>query len=280
MRKMAIFEGTVAAVLILAVLVVFLAPLKPRMLLYPLVRQAAQAKINYETRQLAAYETPHFIIKYSPVDAAAVPMVAQAAEAAWAPVTGTLGYAPAGKTLVVIYRDRSELNKNFGWSGSQSAMGVYWGGVIEVLSPNAWFKAGADEYKRIGPMVHEYTHLVFDHVSRGNYPRWFTEGLAQYLEYRVNGYEWRTADNSLRGALYTQAQLDDSFDDLANQSLAYRQSLAAVRYIATVHGEAKLQQVIADLAGGRTIQRAVAGALGMDYGQYEQEWMNWAKKNM
>jgi hypothetical protein len=277
---MVIFEGTIAAALILAVLVLFLAPLTPRMLLYPLVRQAAQAKINYETRQMEAYETPHFIIKYSPVDAATVPMVAQAAEAAYAPVTGTLGYAPAGKTLVVIYRDRSELNKNFGWSGSQSAMGVYWGGVIEVLSPNAWFRAGPDEYKRTGPMVHEYTHLVFDHVSRGNYPRWFTEGLAQYLEYRVNGYEWRTADNSLGGRLYTQAELDDRFDDLPSQALAYRESLAAVRYIAAVHGDAKLRQVIAALAAGRTMRQAVAGPLGMDYGQYEQEWMNWAKTNM
>lgn len=281
MRKMVILAVSVAAVLSLAAAALLPAPLKPRMLLYPLARQAAQAKMHYETRQLAAYETPHFIIKYSPADQPIVPIVAEAAEAAYAPVTDTLGYAPSGKTLVVLYRDRSELNQTFGWSGDQSAMGVYWGGVIQVLSPHAWLKDGtAGEFIRSGPMVHEYTHLVFDHLSRGNYPRWFTEGLAQYLEYRVNGYEWRTAGNSLHGPQYTQAELDRDFDTLANQALAYRQSLATVRYIAAVHGEAGLKNVIAALAAGRSIEEAVAASLGMDYARFAAEWPEWAIENM
>ncbi len=278
---MVILAVSVAAALSLAAAALLPAPAKPRMLLYPLARQAAQAKMNYETRQLAAYETPHFIIKYSPADQPAVALVAEAAEAAYAPVTAMLGYAPAGKTLVILYRDRSELNRTFGWSGDQSAMGVYWGGVIQVLSPRAWLKEGAaGEFIRSGPMVHEYTHLVFDHLSRGNYPRWFTEGLAQYLEYTVNGYEWRTPGNSLRGQGYTQAELDRGFDDLANQALAYRQSLAAVRYIAAVHGESDLKNVIAALAAGRSIEDAVAASLGMDYAEFADEWPEWARDNM
>jgi hypothetical protein len=278
---MVIWEGAIAAVLAVAALVFFLAPVKPRMLVYPLVRQAAQAKLNYETRQMAVYETDHFLIKYSSADERVVPMVAQAAEAAYAPVTAALGYAPGGKTLVVIYPDRSALNKNFGWAGNQSAMGVYWGGVIELLSPQAWLKSGtADEFTRSGPMVHEYTHLVFDHMSRGNYPRWFTEGLAQYFEYKINGYEWRTADNSLLGRLYTQAELERDFDSLANQSLAYRESLAAVRYIADVYGDDKLRQVIAALAAGRSMEEAVGSSLGIDYGTFAAEWPKWAARNM
>lgn len=278
---MVILKSSVAVVVLMAVAVAFLFPGKARMLAYPLARRAAEAKLNYETRAMASYETPHFTIKYSPADQPAVAMVAQAAEAAYAPVTGALGYAPGGKTLVVIYPDRSALNRNFGWSGSQSAMGVYWGGVIELLSPSAWFKGNtASEFTRTGPMVHEYTHLVFDHLTSGNYPRWFTEGLAQYLEYKVNDYEWRTADNSLAGRLYTQSELDGSFDALPDQSLAYRESLAAVRYIAAVHGEAKLREVIAALAAGRPLPDAVAAALDMDYGMYAIEWPKWAKMNM
>jgi hypothetical protein len=278
---MVILESSAVIILLLAVFVFFLAPVRARMLVYPLAREAAQAKLNYETRQLAAYETPHFIIKYAPADQAAVSMVAQAAEAAYQPVVAALGYAPRGKTLVVMYHDRSELNRNFGWSGDQSAMGVYWGGVIEVLSPQAWLKDGtAGEYIRSGPMVHEYTHLVLDHMTGGNYPRWFTEGLAQYQEYRVNGYEWRTADNSLHGRLYSQAELDRDFDSLPSQALAYRESLAAVRYIAAVHGEGKLRQVIAALAAGQTMEKAVSGSLGMDYGTFAQAWPQWAKSNM
>jgi hypothetical protein len=278
---MDILKISVIAVVFLAFAAVILAPVKARMLSYPLIRRAAEAKLNYETRDMAAYETPHFTIRYSSADAPVVAMVAHAAEAAYAPVTGALGYAPGGKTLVVIYPDRRALNRNFGWSGDQSAMGVYWGGVIEILSPTAWLKDDAPgEFARTGPMVHEYTHLVFDHLTSGNYPRWFTEGLAQYLEYKVNGYEWRTAGNSFAGPLYTQGELDANFDALPDQALAYRESLAAVRYIAAVHGEAALREVIAALAAGRPLPAALAGALGMDYGTFAVEWQKWATVNM
>lgn len=278
---MVILGSSAVIVLLLALFVFFLAPVKPRMLVYPLAREAAQAKMDYETRQMAAYETPHFIIKYNSADQTAAAMVAEAAEAAYQPVAASLGYAPQGKTLVVMYHDRSELNRNFGWSGAQSAMGVYWGGVIQVLSPDAWLGGGTTgDFIRSGPMVHEYTHLVLDHMTSGNYPRWFTEGLAQYMEYRVNGYEWRTADNSLHGRLYGQAELDRDFDSLPSQALAYRESLAAVRYIVDVGGEAGLRQVIAALAAGRTMEQAIAGSLGMDYGTFSANWPQWAKNNM
>jgi hypothetical protein len=129
-------------------------------------------------------------------------------------------------------------------------------------------------------MVHEFTHLVFDHMTRGNYPRWFTEGLAQYVEYKVNHYEWRTSSNSLSNNEYNMTQLDNDFDELPNQSLAYRESLAAVRYIAEVHGEEKLCQVIEALAVGRDIRQAITGAVDMDYTGYEASWKSWAETNM
>ena len=51
------------------------------------------------------------------------------------------------------------------------------------------------------------------------------------------------------------SELDGNFDDLPNQALAYRESLAAVRYIADVYGEAKLQQVIEALQAGQSISK-------------------------
>ena len=87
-------------------------------------------------------------------------MVAQAAEKAYEPVTQTLGYAPGAKTLICMYPNKRQLNQAFGWSGDQSAMGVYWGGVIQVLSPHVWLKdASADDFIRSGPMVHEFTQF-------------------------------------------------------------------------------------------------------------------------
>ena len=274
----------VSAVIGLIFIVMFFLqiPARPQAWLYPVVRKATMAKIDYETRGLAERETAHFVIKYSPADAESIDMVAEAAEQSYTPVTKALGYETREKTIVVMYHDKAELRKAFGWSGDQSAMGVYWGGVIQLLSPNAWMKKGdsTEEFIHSGPMVHEFTHLVFDHMTNGNYPRWFTEGLAQYVEYRVNNYEWVTAENRFDRKLYTMQELDDSFDDLPNQALAYRQSLAAIRYISEVHGEGKLQQVISLLREGKGIDKAISQSLGMDYASFDQAWRAWGIQNM
>ncbi|WP_425059108.1 hypothetical protein SCACP_37730 [Sporomusa carbonis] len=268
--------------LALAGLLLSVVPCRPQMWLYPLVRQAVQMKVNYQTRDMLAKTTPHFIIRYTEKDADTIDMVAQAAEAAYQPVTAALNYAPGGKTLILVYPDRQAMKQAYGWAGDAGAMGFYWGGIIQILSPKAWMKDSQSvaEFMVNGPIVHEYTHLVLDYMTRGNYTRWFTEGLAQYVEYRVNGYEWVTADNGLGGKLYTMAELDGNFDGLPNQALAYRQSLALVRYIDEVHGDAKLNQVLGSLKAGVKVDKAIEKALGMDYGTYESLVNAWAKGNM
>lgn len=281
MRKIMTVETTISIILLLAAIFFLQMPTRAQMAIYPLLRQATKWKLEFDTRDMAVYETPHFIIKYEPQDADVVAMVAQAAENAYKPVTGILGYSPQDKTLVLIYADKKELNQVFGWSGDQSAMGVYWGGVIQILSPHAWLKdMTAEEFIRSGPMVHEYTHLVFDRMTNGNYPRWFTEGLAQYVEYKVNNYEWRTVSNSLTGPKYSMAEMDKEFDNLPDTSLAYRESFAAVRYIAEEHGEGKLDQVVTALEKGKTLKKAIADSTGLDYESFAREWSEWAAANM
>ena len=281
---MQMLHGGVPAVvgLVLAGLFVSMVPIHPQLWLYPLARQAVALKINYQTKDMLAQETPHFVIRYTESDADMVAMVAAAAEAAYEPVTATLKYAPKGKALILIYPDRQAMKTAFGWAGESNAMGFYWGGVIQILSPKAWLKnsQSVEEFITTGPLAHEYTHLVLDHLARGNYTRWFTEGLAQYVEYKVNNYEWVTADNRLAGKLYSMNDLDGDFDGLSNQSLAYRQSLAAVRYIAEVHGEAKLSQVLGYLKAGKKVDKAIEKSLGMDYATYETMVNLWAKGNM
>ena len=281
---MQMIPGGVPAVvgLVLAGLFVSFVPIRPQLWLYPLVRQTVALKIDYQTKDMLTKETPHFVIRYRESDADMVDMVAVAAEAAYEPVTVTLTYTPKGKALILIYPDRKAMKAAYGWAGDANAMGFYWGGVIQILSPKAWLKnsQSIEEFITTGPLAHEYTHLVLDHLARGNYSRWFTEGLAQYVEYKANGYEWVTAENRLTGKLYSMDELDGDFDGLSNQALAYRQSLAAVRYIAEVHGEAKLSQVLVYLKAGEKINKAIEKSLSMDYATYEIMLNLWASDNM
>ena len=285
MRNMMISSSQIFIVisgLLVGSLLLLTVPLRPQMWVYPLVRQVMQAKVNYDTRQMSVLETEHFKIKYTAVDEDLVPMISQAAESAYNSVTPVLSYAPAGKTLILVQPTKNELRKAFGWSSNESAMGVYWGGVIQLLSPHIWLSEGSsvEEFIHSGPLVHEYTHLVFDYITSGNYPRWFTEGLAQYMEYRVNGYEWQTKTNQLDNQLYTMAQLDHDFDNLSDQSLAYRESLAAVRYIAEGQGERKLQDVIIGLKMGQSMEKVLEKNLGSSGETFQYSWQQWASQHM
>ena len=96
----------------------------------------------------------------------------------------------------------------------------------------------------------------------------------------MNGYEWQTQTNQFTGKLYTIAELEDDFDNLPDQSLAYRESLAAIRYIDEVHGDGKLQDIIKAMKAGESLQKALERNLGFDYQTFEYCWQQWAVANM
>ncbi|MDK2784422.1 MAG: hypothetical protein PWQ41_880 [Bacillota bacterium] len=234
-----------------------------RPLAYRLAREMARADL---LRRVADWETitsEHFVVKFLPQDRDVAPLVLEAAEAAYGPVTRDLAYTPPGRTAVVIYPTREELNASFSWPAQESAMGVYWGGAIRVLSPKAWVEGRdlaeiAQVFRAMGPMTHEFTHLVLDYKTGGNYPRWFSEGLAQYEEVRQGGVLWNERTENLAGRHYSLAELD-RFDEL-DQNLAYSDALSLVEYLVEVRGEEGLKKVIEALGKGASFSQALGAA--------------------
>lgn len=163
-------------------------------------------------------------------------------------------------------------------------MGVYWTGTIRLLSPNVWLpsNAGVDRevvFAKLNPIAHELTHFILDYMTSGNYPRWFTEGLAQWIEYDVSGFLWLEPQNKLDQDLYTLYELDNRFDQLMNQSLAYRQSHLIVEYMASTYGNEKIGELIQHLAAGSSFGRAVNQTFGRSMPQLYGEWAEWVQEN-
>jgi len=260
-------------------------PYLPKIWVYPLSQNLTKDYESQKFEALQIQESAHFLIKYHIEDKAIVPMVTAAAEQAYEPVTRSLDYTPAEKSTIVIMSNRQEMQKSLGWSADQSAMGVFWAGMIQVLSPHAWMNTDSagtqtDSFIKNGPLAHEFTHLIVDAIARGNYPRWFTEGVAQYQEYRLNGYEWITSTNTLQSNLYTLNEMEQDFDGLPNQSLAYRESFAAVRYLYETYGDESVRKILKELSRGKTMRMAIKTVLNMEYSQFELEWQQWGQANM
>ncbi|NLB88000.1 MAG: hypothetical protein GX790_02045, partial [Syntrophomonadaceae bacterium] len=170
---------TVSLILILVLIITLVLAKNNQAVMRVMVGQ----EINLRTAGFNEITTEHFIIKYTPADEDNIDSIAKASEKSFEEVTQLFGYTPKTKTTVVVYPDTESLAKSFGWNKNEKAMGVYWAGTIRILSPSQWVTGQVeDEFYKEGPMVHEFTHLIVDDLTNGNYSRWWTEGIAQYVE--------------------------------------------------------------------------------------------------
>ncbi|ACV61034.1 hypothetical protein Dtox_0071 [Desulfofarcimen acetoxidans DSM 771] len=253
---------------------------------YSLYREAIKMSTLFNVRNMTALEGPHFVVKYpSDVEVAEARLVLNTAEKFYTPVSEDYNYSPSKKIPVIVYSSKEKLNGFFGWPASESAMGVYWSGIICVLSPKTWIDSDnpdkiEDIFVNSGPMAHEYTHLVVDYITRGNYPRWFTEGLAQYEEYKLTGFRFTETGGNLNQDLYSFNDLTQNFDYLPNQSLAYRQSFAAVKYLADNHGQEGIIKIMNLLSQGKSIDAALRSITGTGVDGFEDNLTHWIFNNI
>ncbi|HBK53599.1 MAG TPA: hypothetical protein DDZ44_06665, partial [Syntrophomonas wolfei] len=108
--------------------------------------------------------------------------------------------------------------------------------------------------------------------------RWWTEGIAQYLEKKITGFEF--ADPFARGReleYYEFMTLEQKFDEL-DQQIAYWESLQAVQYIVDIYGEEKLFTVLEEQGKGSRLNTALEICLGISCQEFEQGFYQYLQK--
>lgn len=231
------------------------------------------------TAQFQEMQTTHYTIKYTQADSDYAGMVAETAEDAYNLVSRQMGWEVPRKTTVIIYPDNASLARSFGWDKDEKAMGVYWGGTIRILTPRAWLAQPYDqtEFFNDGPMVHEFVHLMVDDRTRGNYNRWWTEGVAQYFERKITGFAFDTPKTARRDEPYSLKELAGNYDQL-DQPTAYWESLKAVEFIVDQYGEERLYLIMDYLAQGNSIEKAIEKATGNDFNNFAYQCYQYMEK--
>lgn len=252
---------------------------------YHLYRSYGKSRVISGLEGYQSIESNRFRIYYTPGDADVAPLILETAEEIYEPVVQKVGFRPPGAAVIILYPDRTEFRNAFGWGAEESALGVYHAGTIRLLSPHAWItdrtlEEKSKAFKKLGPSSHEFTHYVLDYMTNGNYPRWFTEGLAQRVEYQITGFLWLEQKSTLRQQLYTLRELETNFDKLPNQALAYRQSYLLVDYMAQQYGEESLRHLTERLAAGDQFNRAVLQATGQPMQSINVSWTRWVERNL
>lgn len=271
-----LFQVLLAGLLVLAAVSVR-HPNLPKTLVYKVFREYVRVSVNWKTRSWNTIEGKHFIVRFPPDQKQEAALVLETAEEIFQPVNDSFAYRPTGKIPVVLYPDSQSLNRCFGWAADQSAMGVYWAGVIRVLSPKCWIQEPdpAERFKSEGPVAHEYAHLMVDYLAHGNYPRWLTEGIAQQVERQVTGFEMELTGTE---EIYPLSEMDSGFDNLANQSAAYRQSLDMVDYLTEQYGPDVIRDMLLELGKGETLNGTFQKLLGVSTNEFEADFQKYVEK--
>src|SRR5262249_21615871 len=155
-----------------------------------LLKQRASPQLSYRTAT-----TPHFELHYPDILGDLAATLAETAERAHAKVTSALGFAPAGRTHLVLSA-RSDQTQVF--TVVYPDRTIY----LDATLPN--WAIGLNDYQSLHQwlLVHEYTHVlhmdrrigpyrwlssVFGAWMRPNLatPLWLKEGLAVWLETRL-----------------------------------------------------------------------------------------------
>jgi hypothetical protein len=238
-------------------------------------------EIDLKTAGFNETQTKHFRIRYLPVDEEYIDLVSNIAEDAYVSVSSVFGQKPKDKTIIIVYPDNQSLAKSFGWDKDEKAMGVYWAGSIRILSPRVWLSGSniEEQFLKEGPVHHEFAHLMVDEITKGNYNRWWTEGIAQYVEKKITGFEFADPYKYRKEIEYYSLDvLEKRFDSL-DQQIAYWESLKAVEFIVNKYGEENILSILNNMGDGYNLAQALSKTLNISYTTFEQDFYHELQKD-
>jgi len=214
----------------------------------------AAAKIMNVSSEFYVLDTMFASIRFTETDAPFIPAISGSISLFYPLLLADFGLTleEAGRLDIVVFPDQPSLEAAMGRRYTYVPMGVFFAGIINIISPTVWI-TGTDEeiterFMREGPVIHEMVHFVLDVKTNGNYPLWFTEGVALFYEYKYAAFEWRP-DLRYTASHLCATDVSANFRDFC-ETLSYRKVFDIIMYYIKAHGENGLQEIIAELGRG------------------------------
>ncbi len=121
---------------------------------------------------------------------------------------------------------------------------------------------------------HEIAHIGLGAATGGNYPRWLTEGYAQYASGEWSWEDaWHLQSAFLRRGATTLGEIDLRFRRHSTEArMGYLLSYTAVHELAALGGEAGLAAVFRRLREGASFEEALRRTYGITDRDFEVRW--------
>ncbi len=167
--------------------------------------------------------------------------------------------------------------------GSSHAIAVALQGYDLIIIDNS--KMNVHPFTLEATLKHELCHLFLRHlVKGGDLPRWFNEGLSQWVSGVLTEILIGENNDILKQAALSNRyiplrSLSVSFPgDYTKLQLAYQQSRSIVEYMVKEYGEDGVMQVVARLGNGSDMNSSVLEALSLSLEELEKKWHGHLRK--
>lgn len=226
--------------------------------LYVLERNITGFSVLSNARDYETLKARGCTVYYTHADSEYAPFIARTAELFLPALLRDFEMPESTEAAIIVYPEAERMRSVAGTGNGLPPMGLYYGGVIHVLSPRLW--AGGEQAERIdrflseGPVAHELAHYLLDLKANGNFDVWFTEGVALYYEYKYTGAQWREDLDGLGNGV-SMDELAESFGAM-DSAVAYRRAFEAVNGMVEEKGEGALRRIVRKLAEGKSFKTA------------------------
>jgi len=205
----------------------------------------------------------------------------------------------AGEVLRLYPDLKQELEKIFAWSLDIRPQVVLVKNtrIFQKLSRNELFVAFAVpeknliviDYARMNlhpfslriTFKHELCHLLLHrHINKRRLPRWFEEGICQWVSDGIGEIFIDKSWSGLDAAIMADRVLDlrrltKTFPrDKPSLVLAYEQSKSVVNYIDRQYGKGVVLDLLGHLKNGESMEAAALKSLGISTDELEQDWLS------
>jgi len=210
------------------------------------------------TRNYKIVSNSEYTIRLSPaVVEGNFDAVLQAKEDYLALMDDYFGISPSPPLVIVL--SMTELNSFVGGGHSLTSAGAYVRGVILL---------GMDESGSVSPgtetLVHELGHYYVDILARGNYPTWYSEGVAQLMEHHYLDKLWFDGIKDNDYYKYSITELSGDFYNLEDLISAYVLAYKLVLAIEDIGGVRANQLILRDLGKGVSFSNAMEIHIGLN----------------
>lgn len=252
-------KNELLGILLLAfmVLTINISPLTVNAGVYGVSSSIEQYRVNLKTKDYITETSEHFIYKYTLQDKDILSLVKSETEESYNQLFDVFKNSYNDKVLIIIFPNTKTMNETLKLPQEQKSIGLYYCGFISILSPNEWItdknkQKFEDAFRSTGPVLHELTHYFVDKRTRGNYPLWFTEGVALYFEKQFTGFEWGKGIK-YKIEPYRVDELDNNFLKL-DSNYAYRRSYEIILEYVNKKGINNLLNIMDRLGEGYSLE--------------------------